>query len=186
MGRTKQCLARGLHARMTMKAASHTAWTLLAALACAGFLACSDDGTSPPPNNGPTRTYRMGFSGIPPRFDLPTAIASIDMWSQRADAAIISMELPWDSLLAGKSAQAMVALDQEGLANYFRSKGHELWIYLDPANGLNRSGESDALVRNGRSITELEIQAMFRRYAVVIDSMLQPEHLGLALETNLI
>lgn len=169
-----------------MKAASRGAWTIIVAMACAGFLACSDDSTSPPPNTGPTRTYRMGFSGIPPRLDLPTAIASIDMWSLRADAAIISMELPWDSLLAGKSAEEMVALEQEGLANYFRSKGHELWIYLDPGNGLNRAGESEGLVRNGRSIIEPEIQAMFRRYAVVIDSMLEPEHLGLALETNLI
>jgi len=187
MDGTKQCLLGSLLVRATLPTALRTAWTVILAIACAGFVACSDDnGTQPPPDDGPTRTYRMGFSGIPPRLDLPTAIASIDMWSQRADAAIISMELPWDSLLAGKSAEAMVALDQAELASYFRAKGHELWIYLDPANGLNRSGESDALVRNGRSITELEIQAMFRRYAVVIDSMLQPEHLGLALETNLI
>ena len=169
-----------------MSTAFRSAWTCFLALACAGFLACSDDSTSPPPDEGPTRTYRMGFSGIPPRIDFDIAIQSIDMWSHRADAAIISMELPWDSLLAGVSAEEMVAREQAGLADYFRSKGHELWIYLDPANGLDRAGESDALVRNGRSITEPEIQAMFRRYAVVIDSMIEPAHLGLALETNLI
>jgi len=128
----------------------------------------------------------MGFSGIPPRPDLPTAIAAIDMWSLRADAAIMSFELPWDSLLAGIPIVTMVTREQVPLANYFRFKGHELWIYLDPANGLNRGGESDALVRNGRSITEAAIQAMFRRYAVVVDSIVRPEHLGLALETNLI
>ncbi len=171
--------------RAMIRATTRTIWTIATAIACTGFLACSDDGTSPP-ENAPTRTYRMGFSGLPPRFDFETAIAAIDMWSLRADAAIISIELPWDSLLAGASAEEMVVLEQEGLANYFRTKGHELWIYLDPGNGLNRAGESEALVRNGRSITELEIQAMFRRYAVVIDSIIQPEHLGLALETNLI
>ncbi len=161
----------------------------LAAMAAAAalILACSSDGTAPAGGGGPAvRTYRMGFSGIPSRADLNLAIASIDMWSQRADAAIMSFELPWDSLLAGVPPETLVVRDQEGLANYFRFKGHELWIYLDPANGLNRAGESDALVDAGRSITEPAVQQLFRRYAVVIDSVIRPEHLGLALETNLI
>src|SRR5262249_31928608 len=100
---------------------------LLAALllaAIAALLACSDDnGTAPVP--GPTRSYRMGFSALPPRNDLWTAIASIDMWSKRADAAIISTELPWDSLLAGVPPETLVLRDQAGLASYYRSKGHE-------------------------------------------------------------
>jgi hypothetical protein len=108
------------------------------------------------------------------------------MWSLRSDAAIISFELPWDSLLAGVAPESLVVHDQLALANYFRYQGHEIWVYLDPANGLNRAGESDALVSAGRSIQEAEIQQMFRRYAVVIDSLVQPTHLGLALETNLI
>ncbi|HXV13051.1 MAG TPA: hypothetical protein VEC56_02480 [Candidatus Krumholzibacteria bacterium] len=167
------------------KAARHT-YALAVVLSLSGFVACSDDSTAPPPDDGPTRTYRMGFSGIPPRPDLPTAIAAIDMWSLRADAAIMSFELPWDSLLAGVPVETLVIREQESLANYYRFKGHELWIYLDPANGLNRGGEADALVRNGRSITEPAIQQMFRRYAVVVDSIVRPEHLGLTLETNLI
>lgn len=151
----------------------------------AALLACSDDGvnTTPP---GPTRSYRMGFSGIPPTNDLPTAIAAIDMWSTRADAAIMSFEIPWDSLLSGVPAETLVVRDQVGLANYYRAKGHKLWIYLDPANGLNRAGESNALVSAGRSITEPAIQRVFRHYAVAIDSIIRPEHLGVALETNLI
>jgi hypothetical protein len=128
----------------------------------------------------------MGFSGIPPTNDINVAIAAIDMWSQRSDAAMMSFELPWDSLLAGVPAETLVIRDQVGLANYYRAKGHELWIYLDPANGLNRAGESTPLVNAGRSITEPAIQQMFRRYAVVIDSIIRPEHLGLALETNLV
>lgn len=152
----------------------------------AAGMACSDDSTSSPPDDGPTRSFRMGFSGIPPSADLPKAIAAIDMWSLRADAAIMSFELPWDSLLAGVSNETLVLRDQLPLANYYRAKGHALWIYLDPANGLDRSGESNALVAHGRSITEPAIQQMFRRYAVVIDSLIRPEHLGLTLETNLI
>ncbi len=155
-------------------------------LALAMSVACGDDPASPPPGDAPGRSFRMGFSGIPPRADIVQAIAAIDMWSQRADAAMMSFELPWDSLLAGVSAEALVLRDQLPLANYYRSKGHVLWIYLDPANGLNRGGESDALVAHGRSITESAIQQMFRRYAVVIDSIVRPEHLGLTLETNLI
>jgi len=128
----------------------------------------------------------MGFSGIPPRAGLNVAIASINLWSQRADAAIMSYELPWDSLLAGVPAESIVVRELLLLANYYRSKGHELWVYIDPANGLNRAGESDGLVRHGRSITEPAIQQLFRRYVVVVDSVLLPPHLGLALETNLI
>lgn len=158
-------------------------------LACAtvlAALACGNSSTAPPPDTGPTRSFRMGFSGIPPRADLNQAIAAIDMWSQRADAAIISRELPWDSLLAGVPPETLVVRNDAPLADYFRYKGHELWVYLDPANGLNRAGESDALVAAGRSITEPAIQHMFRRFAVAEDSILRPEHLGLALETNLI
>jgi hypothetical protein len=168
-----------------MPTLSRPSWVLVGAVLFATTIACSDDSTAPPPD-GPTRSYRMGFTAIPPRFDLPTVIASIDMWSLRADAALMSFELPWNSLLAGVSAEAIVEREHEELAAYYRLKGHELWIYLDPANGLNRGGENEVLVRNGRSITEPEIQAMFRRFAVVIDSIIRPEHLGLTLETNLI
>jgi len=155
---------------------------LLGAYIVAG---CTKDPTTTPATNQ-TRSFRMGYSGIPPRADIALAIASIDLWSQRSDAAIMSFELPWDSLLVGIPPETLIAREQLPLANYFRYKGHQLWVYLDPANGLNRAGESEPLVRNGRSITEAPIQQLFRRYAVVIDSILRPEHLGVALETNLI
>jgi len=108
------------------------------------------------------------------------------MWSTRADAAILSFEVPWDSLLAGVPAESVAVRNLLGLENYFRSKGFLLWLYVDPANGLNRGGEADALVRHGRSITETAIQQLYRRWVVVSDSIVHPEHLGLALETNLI
>ena len=128
----------------------------------------------------------MGFSAIPPRLDESLAIKVIDLWSRRADAAIISMEPPWRELLAGLDPATLVSVIQVPLANYYRSKGHELWVYLDPANGLNRAGESDALVAAGRSLTEPAVQMLFRRYAVEMDRQLHPAHMGLALETNLI
>jgi hypothetical protein len=134
-----------------------------------------------------TRTFRMGFSAIPPRAgDDKLTITAIDLWSRRADAAILSVEIPWADLLRGIDPETYVTVVQVPLANYYRSKGHQIWVYLDPANGLNRAGESDALVAAGRSLTEPAIQQLFRRYAVAMDTQLRPEHMGLALETNLI
>jgi hypothetical protein len=128
----------------------------------------------------------MGFSETPPRLDQSVAIAAIDLWSRRADAAIVSLEPPWAELLAGTDPQKLVSQVQVPLAKYYRSKGYALWVYLDPVNGLNRAGESDALVSAGRSITEPAVQNLFRRYAVEMDRQLRPEHMGLTLETNLI
>ncbi len=128
----------------------------------------------------------MGFSAIPPRADPSLVLAVIDLWSRRADAAIMSLEPPWAELLSGADPEALVTRDQVPLANYFRAKGHQLWVYLDPANGLNRAGEADALVRAGRSITEPAVHELFRRYAGALDTRVRPEHMGLALETNLI
>ena len=134
-------------------------------LFAAGVLALSgcknDTVTSSTPL--PPRTYMMGFSGIPPKNDNAVAIASIDMWSQRADAAIMSYEIPWGPLLDGIPADTEVVKAELPLANYYRSKGHKLWVYLDPANGLNRSGESDTLIARGRSITEPAIQLFLHR-----------------------
>ncbi len=146
---------------------------------------CKSSSTDPGPATS-RRSYAMGFSGTPPRIDVTVAIAAIDMWSKRAEAGMIAQSPPWDSLLAGITPETLVARDLLPLANYYRSKGLSLWLYLDPANGLDRTGEADALVAAHRSITEPSIQAIFRRFAVVADSILKPAHCGLALETNLI
>jgi hypothetical protein len=149
------------------------------------LLGCGDDSRSMAPA-APTRPFRMGFSSIPPRADLTVAIAAIDLWSRRADAAIISREPPWTELLNGADPETLVARDDGPLADYYRAKGHALWVYLDPGNGLDRAGESDALVNAGRSMTEPAVQQIFRRYAIAVDARLRPEHMGLALETNAI
>ena len=41
-----------------------------------------------------TRSFRMGFSGIPPRADFDLALTAIEMWRPRADVAIVSPGFP--------------------------------------------------------------------------------------------
>src|SRR6266850_460842 len=107
---------------------------LLLFAACLSLAGCKNDSVIGPTTQLPPRSFRMGFSGIPPRLDLNVAIASINLWSQRADAAIMSYELPWDSLLAGVPPESIAVRELLLLANYYRAKGHQLWVYIDPAN----------------------------------------------------
>ena len=74
----------------------------------------------------------------------------------------------------------------KGLVEYYRSKGLKLWVYVDPQNGLDRASDARELVAAGKSIADADMQNIYRRFVVVMDSVLSPEHLGLALETNLI
>ena len=53
-------------------------------------------------------------------------------------------------------------------------------------DGLDRSQEAPELVAAGRSITEPAIQALYREYVNAVDTILHPEFLSLAAETNLI
>lgn len=133
-----------------------------------------------------TRTYRMGFSAIPPRPELAAVIETVDRMAQHSDVALIFGEPPWDSLLAGVVPADYVARERKPLADYFRAKGLRVWVYLDPANGLDRSGESAMLVAAGRSITEPAIQLLYRQFAAALDTLVRPDVMGLAVETNLI
>lgn len=138
------------------------------------------------PHTAKERSYRMGFMNSAPRPVLDLALQSLNTWTQRADAAIVSMEVPWDSLYAGVSCQQYVANNLAELVNYYRGKNLKLWVYIDPANGLDRSANSDKLKVLNKSITQPDVQQLYRRFCVVMDSMLHPEHMGLALETNLV
>jgi hypothetical protein len=134
-----------------------------------------------------TRTYYMGFQNSAPRYDdFNLVLQTIALWSTRADAAMITTEVPWDSLLAGKTPQQYVKNNYVGLVEYYRTQKFKLWVYIDPQNGLNRTSDANALVAVGKSIAQPEMQKLYRRFVVVMDSMLRPDHLGLALETNLI
>jgi len=144
--------------------------------------ACSKHGASP----AASRSYRMGFMSSAPRPDLNLYLQSLSLWTTHSDATIISVEVPWDSLLNGEDPVRFVVDDYVGVVNYCRGLNIKLWVYIDPANGLDRSSDAAALVARGKSITQQDIQQVYRRFVVVMDSVLHPDHLGLALETNLI
>lgn len=135
----------------------------------------------------PTRTYRMGMQHSAPRFDdHELAIQTLLLWTPRADAAIISTEVPWEELLAGMSPVTYANNNYKDLVQYYRTNNFELWIYIDPQNGLDRTSDALELQHAGKSIADSDMQHLYRRFVMVMDSLFQPEHFGLALETNLI
>lgn len=135
----------------------------------------------------PMRTYRMGFANSAPRFDdFNLVLQSLQIWTTRADAAIVNTEVPWDTLFSGTPAKDYVARHYAGLVDFYRSKNFKLWVYIDPQNGLDRANDALELVAMGKSIADPEAQALYRKFVLAMDSVLKPEHLGLALETNLI
>ena len=161
------------------------ALALTALVSCAPLLgACGKSSTRP----GPVvpRTFRMGFAALAPRQDFPLLLQALELFTAHSDAAIMSNEAPWDSLLAGVPPDDFVRRQQLPLAQYYRGKGLRVWVYLDPANGLNRGGEANPLVAAGRSITEPAIQQLYRDYAVALDTLIRPDVFGVVLETNLI
>jgi hypothetical protein len=161
----------------------------LAAICLATLLAgCSrNDPAGPGPSSAEPRTYRLGFSGFPPRPDFASAFAALEMWTgRRSDGAIMHFELPWDSLLAGVRPDSIVVRNLLGLANYYRAKGLELTVTVDLTNGLDRASEAPGLVAAGRSLTEPAIQDLCQQWVVAVDTLLHPTNLGLAAETNLI
>jgi hypothetical protein len=155
-----------------------------AAFACAAaaIAACSGSTES----SAPSRTYRMGFSDFPPRLDSADYVNSLTMWLPRADGAIIHVSPPWAALIAGATPESAVTFTQGRTAALYRSRGLKLWVTVDVTDGLDRAAESPELDSLGRSITEPAIQALYRRYVVALDTLLHPDYLGLAAETNLI
>jgi len=55
--------------------------------------------------SGNSRHFHMGFQLSAPRYELSDMIRSLDIWSTRADAAMITSEVPWDSLYGGVKAE---------------------------------------------------------------------------------
>lgn len=159
----------------------------LVSLAASALLAgCSDSDAKPNTPAPAPRTYRMGFSGIPPRPDIAQAVAAIQMWVPRADQALILNEPPWDSLLAGVPADTLIRRDQLQLASYYRARGLRIVLSIDPTNGLNRASDSEPLVAAGRSLAEPEIRRLYRDYVLAADTLIRPDAVSVASETNLI
>jgi len=133
-----------------------------------------------------TRSYLMGFSIIPPKFDVALAIRSAEIWTKRSDAAIMHLDVPWALLLRGTSAADALRKDGVDLERYYRRKHLRLVVTIDVTNGLARDKEADSLVAAHRSITEPAVQQLYRNYVRTLVEMLHPDYLGLAAETNLI
>jgi hypothetical protein len=72
------------------------------------------------------------------------------------------------------------------IADYFRALGLTVFVNVDPTNGLDRASDANPLVDAGRSLTEPAIQQLLRGYVTATDTIIDPEYLGLASETNLI
>jgi hypothetical protein len=163
---------------------------LSAALACLGLALLAGCGSKVAPTVPGTpspRTFRMGFSGIPPRpQDFPLLLASLEMWRPRSDAAIMHVDPPWDTLLAGYPADSAVIKVHLGLADYYKNSGRTLVVMVDATNGLDRSSDAAALVARNRSLTEPAVQQVYRAYCVAMDTILRPAYMGLVAETNLI
>ena len=152
-----------------------------AALLLGAAAACSEPDA---PAQG--RTYRLGFAATPPRLDIQSVLRTIEMWMPRADGALLSLTVPWNSLLADTSARVLVRRDQLELVQLYRSRGLEVVAMIDATDGLARDREAPELVELGRSIRESEVQQAYREYVMAVDSILQPADLALAMETNLV
>ena len=133
-----------------------------------------------------TRSYRMGFSAIAPRLNITEILATLERWRPHGDAAIVLITPPWKSLLADTSAAFLVRREYLELVQLYRSHGFAVVAMIDATDGLNRGAENPELIALGRSIGEPAIQALYRDLAVTIDTILHPDYLGLAMETNLV
>jgi len=128
----------------------------------------------------------MGFSAVPPRVDPALVPRVVDLFARRADAGLVLQDPPWAELLAGRDPEALVRANPLGIADYFRGKGLRVVASIDPADGLDRSRDSPALVAAGRSLAEPEVRELYRRYVGAFVALVRPEALALASETNLI
>lgn len=154
-------------------------------LAALGSCSVSSNPGPPPPAPTPTRTWEMGFSPNPSRPDAATLLRGVDQWSTRSELAAIHDEMPWTDLLAGQSAEAILARDKVPLVTYLRGKGLQLMFVADLTDGLSRGEEAPQLRKLGRSISEPGVQRVYQDYVLAAARILRPEILALAAETNL-
>src|SRR5262245_47098295 len=142
----------------------------LAVFVLAALSACGGDESSAPtaPPTPLSRTWRMGFSSIPPRIATSAVIQGIDLWSTRAELAAIHEELPWRDLLAGMSPDAILDRDKVQLVNYLRGRGLRLYFMADLTDGLSRGEEAPQLRALGRSLTEPAVQQVYRDYVLAV------------------
>ena len=156
---------------------------LVALLFGGALLACGDDGGGP---GAAPRSYFMGFSATPPRPDTAVLLPTLTLAAQHSDAGLIQLGIPWQVLLDGTSAAVEVRTVRLPLVNYYRGLGMKVVVALDVTDGLNRAAEAPGLVAANRSITDTAAQRLYHDYVAAVDSILHPDFLSLAAETNLI
>src|SRR4030095_9692615 len=98
---------------------AHGSQLLWSALACVLTLGCDKNPTGR--ETGPTRSFRMGFSAIPPSSNQATLLASLAMWGERADAGSLDVGVQWGAMLAGSSATVAARANALDLSNYYRA-----------------------------------------------------------------
>jgi hypothetical protein len=162
---------------------ARTAALLAILLALLASTACGSDSSGP---RAKSRTYLMGFSNFPPAPDAALQRRSVQLWNTRSDAAILHIDPPWESLLAGGDPDFIVSQTILPLTSVYASLGKQVVIETDLTNGIDRAAESPALLALGHSITEDTVQKVYRRYALSVARLAAPQYLGLASETNLI
>lgn len=156
---------------------------LLLLAAVTGGLACTDLSDGPQP---PTRGYFMGFSAIPPRPDTAIILPTLTLAAAHSDAGLMQLSIPWQVLLDDTAAPTEVRVVRLPLVQFYRGSGMKVVVTLDVTDGLNRAAEAPELVAAGRSITDTAVQRLYREYVAAVDSILRPDYLSLAAETNLI
>ncbi len=154
--------------------------------ACGGGSSGSSSTPGPTPTPATTRSWKLGFSPNPARPTSASITQGIDLWSLRAELAIIHEEMPWTKLLGGMTPDAIIDAGKVGLVNYMRGKGMQLMYMGDLTDGLSRKDEAPQLRALGRSITEPAVQLLYRNYMTAVVRKLNPQYVGLAAETNLI
>jgi len=155
----------------------------VAVLFVGALLACGDGGSGP---GAAPRSFFMGFSAIPPRPDTAILLPTLTLAAQHSDAGLIQLGIPWQVLLDDTSAAVEVRVVRLPLVNYYRGQGMKVVVALDVTDGLNRAVEAPELVAANRSIIDTTVQRLYREYVAAVDSILHPDYLSLAAETNLI
>ncbi len=150
--------------------------------------ACNSDAPTTPgcTANAATRTFRMGFSNLPPAPDLTLAVRTIQTWMPRSDAAIVHAEPKWAALLTGEAPASVAHREFDGIVAAYRAQNLPIVLVIDVTNGIDRTSEAAELVAAGRSITEPAVQALYRAWTHTLITQIQPVAVGLAAETNLI
>jgi len=145
--------------------------------------ACGGDAAGP---GVAARSYYMGFSAIPPSPDTALLLPTLTLAAAHSDAGLVQLDIPWQALLADTSAATEVRTVRLPLVTYYRGQGKRVVVALDVTDGLNRAAEAPALVALGRSITDTAVQRRYHEYVAAVDTILHPDAISLAAETNLI